>query len=278
MSTVSTSRPSKRPPDDSDPVRYGWRYVTACGPDGKPTIDQIPLTLEDVLFPELDDFIVNRVLHNDDAMYLKCVFKTRLERNPESAVLSRCRVDWNLLGVRPLAPDIAVFSGVKRRKNWATFDVAAERAQPALVVEVASVHTHTNDVDIKPDYYYRAGVPLYVIADVLEESDEARRLELMGYRLTSEGYQRVAPDTHGRIWLGPLDLWLGIVQHPSLDGRERLACFDGKTGDEIGGYDAVTARAQTEAAARQKAEAETLQAESRARELEEALRRLGQGS
>ena len=261
-------------------------------------IDQVPLTLEDVLFPELDDFIANRGLHNDDAMYLKRVFKTRLEHDPESVVLSRCRVDWNLQGVRPLGPDTAVFSGVKRRKNWAIFDVAAERAKPALVVEVASAHTRLNDVDIKVDYYYRAGVPLYVIADVVEESDDARRLELIGYRRGPQGYERVPPNDRGWIWLEPLDLWLGIVQDPQL-GCDRLACFDGRTAEEIGDYSAVAARAQAEAAARelaeerakqaeeraqqaeeraQKAEAEALKAEARIRELEERQRRLGQGS
>ncbi len=58
MSTVSTSRPPTRPPDDADPFRYGWRYVSVRGPDGTETLDQVPLTLEDVLFPETGDFIV----------------------------------------------------------------------------------------------------------------------------------------------------------------------------------------------------------------------------
>jgi colicin import membrane protein len=198
VSTASTPGPATSPPDESDPFRYGWRYVTVRAPDGQATIDQIPLTLEDVLFPELDDFIVNRTLHNDDAIYLKCVFKTRLERDPESVVLSRCRVDWNLRGVRPVAPDITVFSGVKRRKNWATLDVAAEGARPVLVVEVTSAHTRTNDVDVKPDYYLRAGVPLYVIADVLEESDEARRFVTSGAGTTRRASERRIPGGKSR--------------------------------------------------------------------------------
>jgi colicin import membrane protein len=298
MSTVSTSRPGKRPPDDSDPFRYGWRYVTVRGPNGTDTIDQIPLTLEDVLFPETGDFIVQTDLHDTDTSYLKYVFNARLTHDSEAVAVSDCRVDWNVPGVRPLGPDVAVFFGVKRRKDWATLNVAAERARPALVVEVTSPSTRGNDVNIKPDYYYRAGVPLYVIADVLEESDDARRLELIGYRSGPAGYERVAPNDRGWIWLEPLQLWLGIVQDPVL-GCDRLACFDNKTGEEIGDYSAVFAKAQAEAAAReeaeerarkaeeraeqaeertQKAQAETLQAEARLRELEETLRRLGQGS
>ncbi len=154
MSTVSTSRPAQRPPDESDPFRYGWRYVTVRGPDGKVTIDQIPLTLEDVLFPETGDFIVQTDLHDTDTSYLKYVFNAWLEADPQAVAVSDCRVDWNLPGVRPLGPDVAVFFGMKRRTDWATLNVAAEGARPALVVEVTSRTTRTNDVDIKPDYYF----------------------------------------------------------------------------------------------------------------------------
>jgi hypothetical protein len=38
MSTVSTSRPAKRPLDDSDPFRYGWRYVIVREPAGTVTL------------------------------------------------------------------------------------------------------------------------------------------------------------------------------------------------------------------------------------------------
>jgi Uma2 family endonuclease len=285
MSTVSTSRPAKRPPDDSDPFRYGWRYKSVRGPDGTETLDQVPLTLEDVLFPETGDFIVQTDLHDTDSSYLKHVFNSRLAGDPQAVAVSDCRVDWNLPGVRPLGPDIAVFFGIKRRRDWATLDVAAEGARPAMVVEVTSTGTRRNDLDIKPDYYHRAGVPLYVIADVLEEDEETRRVELIGYRYAPEGYERIAPDARGWIWLDPLGLWLGVVQDPEL-GCDRLACFDGETGEEIGDYQAVSqaleaataaqaqaeARAEAEAAARTQAEARA-HAEANAREQAEAKAR-----
>ena len=56
MSTVSKSRPPRSP--GPDPYRYGWRYVRVVAPDGSETFDQVPLTLEDVLFPQVGDFIV----------------------------------------------------------------------------------------------------------------------------------------------------------------------------------------------------------------------------
>ena len=226
-------------------------------------LDQVPLTLEDVLFPETGDFIVQTDLHDTDSNYLKYVFNARLAGDPHAVAVSDCRVDWNIPGVRPLGPDIAVFFGVKRRKDWATLDVAAEGARPALVVEVTSTGTRKNDVEIKPEYYHRAGVPLYVIADVLEEDEETRRVELIGYKHAPDGYLRIPPDARGWIWLDPLGLWLGVVQDPQL-GCDRLACFDAQTGEEIGDYKAISQALEVATAERGQAEAR-VQAEADAR-------------
>src|SRR5438445_697758 len=126
MSTASKSRPPKPPGPEPDPYRYGWRYVRVVAPDGTETFDQVPLTLKDVLFPEVGDFIVQTTRHNSDVQYLGYVFEAQLAGDPEAVVISDCRVDWNLPGVRPLGPDIAVFFGVKRDdEEWDTFDVAA---------------------------------------------------------------------------------------------------------------------------------------------------------
>jgi Uma2 family endonuclease len=290
MSTVSTSGVHVPSGPEPDPFRYGWRYVKHVGPDGEETLDQIPLSLEDVLFPETGDFIVQTDAHNSDLTYLKDVFKARLAGQATTVVVSDCRVDWNLPGVRPLGPDIAVFADVERHRDWATLDVAAEGARPLLVVEVTSLDTRQNDVGKKVDFYYRAGIPLYVVADVLEEDDFERRLELIVYRHTADGYERIRPDERGWIWLEPIGVWLGIAPEARL-GYDRLACFDPETGEEIGDYTAISqaleaeararAEAETRAAlaeARAQAEAETrARAEARIRALEAELKRLGNG-
>jgi len=98
------------------------------------------------------DFIVQTDLHDDDCNYLKYVFKSQLVNVPRSRVVSDCRVDWNLPGVRPLGPDVAVFFDIDRRGDVATLDVAAEGATPALVVEVTSPSTRENDVEHKFDF------------------------------------------------------------------------------------------------------------------------------
>jgi hypothetical protein len=60
--------------------------------------------------------------------YLKDVFKARLAGQATTVVVSKCRVDWNLPGVRPLGPDIAVFADVVR--HFTLHRVAISR--PAL--------------------------------------------------------------------------------------------------------------------------------------------------
>src|SRR5208282_3404882 len=109
-------------------------------------------------------------------------------------------------------PDVAVFFGVARGQDydWETFDVAAEKARPALVIEVTSRNTRKNDLGIKVDYYQRAGVPLYVIADV-KGRGKKRRVKLLGYRLVKGKYQKIKPNAQGRIYLEPVRLWLGVT-------------------------------------------------------------------
>src|SRR5207248_7798452 len=99
MSTVAKSRPPRPPGPEPDPYRYGWRYVRVVAPDGTETFDQVPLTLEDVLFPQVGDFIVQTRRHNVDVKYLADVYEARLAGDPGAVVISDCRVDWNLAGV-----------------------------------------------------------------------------------------------------------------------------------------------------------------------------------
>jgi colicin import membrane protein len=269
MSTVSTTQPPDVASGDTDPYRYGWRYVRIQKPDGTEEFDQVPLTLEDVLFPEVGDFIVQSRLHSRDVIYFKSVCESRLAGDPNADVLSDTRVDWNLAGVRPLGPDIAVFRGLKRILDWTTLDVAFERACPEMVVEVTSPDTRDNDVEKKFAFYRRAKVPLYVIADAIRENEHERRLKLMVYRLARGRYQKVQPDARGWFWLEPVGVWLGVTVDPRT-GCDRLACYD-QQGRELGDYAAVTqaleeaeARADAEAQARADAEARAA-AEAQAR-------------
>ena len=240
-SQIQKSRPA---PPEPDPYRYGWRYVQSTRPDGTEVIDQIPLTEEDVLHPEVDDFIVQNTPHGVDRVYLRDVYTARLSEDPTALVLADCRVDWNIPGIRPFGPDIAAFLGVNRShaEQWDTFDVAAESAKPAFVVEITSRSTRKNDLGVKVDYYHRAKVPIYVIADAVGLGAN-RRVTLIGYRYTRKAYKKIArAEGWARIYLEAVRLWLATTHDPKHRFRPALACFDPDTGEELGDYTATRAR------------------------------------
>ena len=184
--------------------------------------------------------------------------------DPTAVVLSDCQVDFNIPDVKPLCPDDAVFLGVRRRIAWSSFNVAEAGARPVLVAEVTSPETRSNDVGIKKDYYHRAKVPWYVVADVTYEADDERRIELFLYRRTRRGYRREPADERGRVWLEPVRLWLGVTRD-ARGGFLRLACYDPETDQEVGDYRAISRELEEERRAREAEARARKQAERRAR-------------
>jgi colicin import membrane protein len=274
--TTTTPQPVPHTDANADPFRYGWRLVLRPTPDNPRHLEQVPLTLEDVLHPEVGDFIVHSDLHETDRMYLTAVLRARLEPSRRAIVLSDVRIAWDLPDLRAHGPDVMVIPGVRKRRNWSTFEVAVERARPALIIEIVSPDARENDVVIKVEQYARAGVAQYVIVDDTGRGG-VRRLRLLDYRLEGTAYRLQEPDAEGRVHLALADVWLGIR-------RDHVVCYDA-TGREIGDYvtvvrqaakaearaKAAAARARMESAARVEAEARARQ-EARAREAEARAR------
>ena len=50
--------------------------------------------------------------------------------------------------------------------------------------------------------------------------------ELVGYRLTPDGYEELRPNAKGWLWLEPVNLWL------SLEGED-LVCYDAAAEERI---------------------------------------------
>ncbi len=258
-----------------DPFRYGWRFVRRPTPDDPNNLEQVPLTLEDVLHPEVGDFIVQSDRHTTDRTYLTLVLRACLEPSGVAIVLSKVRIAWDLPDLRAHGPDVMVIPGIAERENWSTFDVAVEGVRPALIVEITSPETRENDLERKVKHYARAGVAQYVIVDDMGRGRE-RRLRLLDYRLEAGAYRLHPPDADGRVHLVIANLWLGIW-------RDHVVCYD-ERGAAFGDYATVVRqaeadeRARREAAARE-AEAQARQAaEERACALEEELRRLRNGT
>jgi Uma2 family endonuclease len=255
--------------DQPDPYQYGWRDVERELPDGGIEIDQVPLTLEDVLYPEEGDHVTHNDAHQRRCVYLYDVLRARVASEPSAVVLHDVRVKWNVPRLRPLGPDIAVIFGVRERKNWGTFDTGTEGTAPALVVEVTSPQTRVLDHNHKVDAYELAKVPFYIIVDSGTRRNRFT-LNLLGYQQTPDGYVEMSPDARGWLWLEPVRLWLGIRDN-------EIFCYD-EAGAQIGDYADVTAALATEAAARVDAESRAQAAETRLRELEAELRQLrGEG-
>lgn len=267
---------------------YGFRYVRKRGQDGRWDWTMVPLTLEDVLHPKMDDKQLLSTSHDEDVSYLRQVFKAVLDPDPRAAVLADCGVDWGRPNLRHHSPDICVIFGVRKRKPWSTFRVADEKVRPTLIIEVSSPSSRILDVRTKVVQYAIAGVPHYVVADAEEtgpthddesETEYSRVLELIEFRLENGVYQRQPATEHGRVWLEEVGLWLGIRREAELN-RDLLVLIDPNTDQPIGDYTALNRKQSAlvdrtrlaEEQARAATEAHE-QALARIRELESELKR-----
>jgi Uma2 family endonuclease len=272
--------------DADDPFCYGWRYVRRVQPDGTTVIDQIPLTREDLLYPEEDDFVVQEPVHTRDFIYCHSTLEALYASQPRVVVLGDCRVDWGVEGVRPLGPDILVLFDVHQWLRRATYRLAEEGGRPVLVIEIASPSTREYDLDAKLRLYYRVGVQKYVIVDRGPRGEDPVRL--LGYQRGARGWRRLRPDGQGRLDLAPVGLRLGIaddrpwlydaitgVRAPDrVEWQQALTTAETRAQEEAQARAAAETRAQEEARARAAAEART-QEEARARAaLEARLRAL----
>ena len=219
-------------PDDpkvdslDDPFRLGWRYVRRTLPNGEVEVDEIPLTPEDLLFPEEGDVTVQLRSHNEDCSYLYGALNIRFAGVPGVLILADHRVRFDVPDLEPLGPDISVFLDVNDEWRTGTFDVAELDATPTLVVEVTSPDTRSNDVEIKKTFYHQAGVAYYIIIDPRIDQGLREEVQLLGFHHTPDGYEPVPLDDQGRLWVGPLDLGLTIEE-------KQVMCIDGRDGRRI---------------------------------------------
>jgi Uma2 family endonuclease len=227
---VKPTSPSSSPQQE---YPYGWRYVKRVTPDGTETLDQVALTLEDVLHPQEGDVIPESIYHDTDCSYLAAVFRSRLGRlAPVALVTHDLLLHWGVEGIRNHSPDVAVFVGLDREPEptTGTLELPSLGGRCELVVEVVSPSTRKNDVIDKFDHYHRVGVPVYVIID--QEKEDGPR-SVRAYRRKPDRYVEIESDDRYRIDLPILGLMLGLRD-------ERACCWDLRTGEELGDYTLVT--------------------------------------
>jgi hypothetical protein len=292
--------PHEDAPDAGD-TPAGYRLVCHEG-DGAEWEEWVPLTLDDLLHPQLGDEVIYQDLHHAICGYLYTMFTDLLAHDPTAVVLFDVGLDLNLPAIPAVGPDIQVSFGVRERGNWSTFSVREEGVCPALVVEVTSPRTRYNDINLrnpakarKYRWYAQAGVALYLVVDLARRKD-GHPPPLYGFQLTPEGsYAPFPPNDQGWLWLDPVGVWVG----PKGD---RVTLYDAQ-GHELESRSAAIDRADAERtradaaedkaqafqdradaaedkaqAFQDRADAERTRAdaaEERARRLEEQLRNLG---
>lgn len=244
----------------ADPFRYGTRWQRVRLPNGELTEREVPLTPEDLLDPQLGDEIPQSGPHSLVATTLFDVLTRWFAAASDVLVLFDMKMIWGIPGLPDPSPDLAVVRGVRdKEKMWMTFEVAEEGVRPCLILEVVprfDDELRRNDYERKVTIYQRAGIPEYFIADPPFFSGES--LLLTGYRLGSENYQRIEPDSQGRLHSETSNLFFA----PSEDGRS-VRVADGETGhwlltssQEQAGRLAAEERVRREADQREAAEAE----------------------
>lgn len=276
--TQSQSRSTAKQP--ADPFLYGWRYVKRTIPNHSAVWEKVPLTLQDVLHPQEDDFIVTTHEHAQLLHYLAAVLRRQLKNQPGAVVLSDCRIAYPPhTGIDPHGPDIAVIFGVRQEKNWGTFDCEAEGTLPAFVIEVTSPATRQLDLFTKVEEYAQVGIPYYIIVDTYRR--QKHELRIIGYQLDEAGeYVFLDPDERGWFWLASAQSWIGIEE-------DKVYLYD-EFGQRLEDYvalsnqvEAIENRAEEAENRAKKAEQQAeqerlvrLDVEKRLREMEEELKRL----
>lgn len=252
----TSTRLSPITPPESDPYMYGWRDIVTELADGTVRNERFPLTLEDILHPQVGDFRVHTNDHERFCAYLYDVFSAAVANRDGAVVLHDVRLDWGHHEIKPHGPDVAVIFDVEAKQDWSTFRCQDEGTKPTIVVEVTSPKTRNVDLVNKLEEYQDVGLPFYFIVDNMKRRGRKAR-RLLGYELTEDGYMPLPLDKQGRIWIAPLNIALG------LEGLE-LYCYD-EDGQQIGDYVAINQRLEV---AEQRAE----DAESRAaKEMEARL-------
>jgi Uma2 family endonuclease len=249
MSTIVKPTVVRERPDEAT-YRYGWRDILHKCPDGSIVVDRIPLTEEDVLHPQEGDKIMHTDVHDVDCHYLVGVSRARIANDPKAVAFHDVCIDWDDPALRHHSPDVSVIFGLRERRSYyGRFHVAREGVRPRVLIEVVSPDSRDLDLVKKFKAYHEAQVPYYVIVDRERPEGPPR---ILAYVRTPREYVPLPPDKDGRVWLEPLGIWLGTRDN-------RVVCYDGATGEELGDYAAVT---QALATAKARIAAETARAEA----------------
>ena len=254
------------PDDDASETVFFQRWVER--PDGRLELQEMPLTPEVFLDPQLEDQMTQGEWHSEATTDLAADIRGFLRsKRADVLVLSDVKHYLGIPGLPNPAPDVSVIYGIRRpldKERPDSFDLVKERAKPSFVLEVISPKDRkireADEVD-KVEIYERVGIPEYFLIDTPRRKN-GFRLHLKGYRLNSRGHYRlVRPDPEGRLLSEQTGLWFSVS--PAGD---RIVMVDAATGRRL------LPREEQESAIQAAEEKATREAEKAAREAENAAR------
>jgi Uma2 family endonuclease len=140
---------------------------------------------------------------------------------------------------KSVAPDAFVVKGVDSGRRR-VYKIWVEGKAPDVVFETTSNKTQVNDTQKKFQLYAQLGIPEYFLYDPTADYLEP---PLQGYRLGEAGYERLEPDTLGRLPSEELDMFVEL-QDGELVFRDRSTEQVQSTKAESLGRAVVTAEAE----------------------------------
>ena len=262
------------PPGAKDPFRLGFRWRRTIAPDGREDLEQIPLTPEDLVYPQEGDHVSQGLPHFSFLHPQADALRRHLEKRPGIVVTSDVLLVLRHDG-KTCSPDVAVIEGdVDTSKIKGAVNLEAVGGRLAFAFEAVSTsEKEIEDKDLEKNVvrYAKEGVEEYFT--VYPQAERQVR-DLVGRRLEKGAYVEIAPDAQGRAYSEKLDLFFEIDAE-----SEKLVVIDARTGqrllisdeEEAGRLEAEAALEEAEAARRQEAEARR-QAQGRAEQEAEARR------
>ncbi len=260
-------------PDAENPFRLGYRERCITTPDGREVLEQIPLTAEDLIYPEEGDVVSQGFSHFSFLDLWSGPIVDHLEERLVGIIVTSDVNHVLIHDQRNCSPDIAVVEGdfdcteVKRGIPKGGINLLKVGGRLVFAFEVVSdSEKEIEDKDLKVNLkrYAAEGVGEYF---TVYPKPEGKVYNLVGRRLGPAGkYVEIAPDAQGRVVSKKLGLLFSIDTE-----TDDLVVMDAATGKRLRILKEVEAAEQQEAAARQQAEAD-LEQEAAARQQEAAAR------
>ncbi len=254
-------RPRLAPPVAKDAFSLGYRYRAVTTADGREDLEQVPLTEEDLIYPQEGDHVTQAVPHFSFLHPRADAMRRYLEKRPGLVVTS----DVTLVlrhDDKNCSPDVAVIEGdfdVSKIKGSIKLRQVGGRLIFALeAVSTSDKRIENKDLKKNEERYAREKVAEYF---TVYPKLGRQVSKLVGRRFdptATPPYVPIPPDAEGRVYSKVLDVFFSIDPE-----TEELVVVDATTGERFLISDEEEAarveaerRLAEEEEARQKAEAE----------------------